>query len=210
VQAIVFDLDGTLVDSLPDILNSFRYAFYALGLPVPEKDEVREELGKPLWDMYSHFAPIDTISELVAAYRVHYPRHFLDNSRPFPGVKEVLSQLRDRGFSLAVATTKRTCAALEFTNALGLDVYFDHIQGTDGFPHKPDPDVIFRALGALGALGESGLWMVGDSSTDIEAGKAAELSTYAVTWGAHDAGRLRKAGPDALESSLDRLLDLVV
>ena len=206
MKGIIFDLDGTLVDSLPDILNSFCYAFEAVGLPIPEKDVVREQLGKPLWDMYCEFAPIETVSELVAAYRVHYPRHFLDHSRLFPGVESVLSQLRNLDFSLAVATTKRTSSAREFTNALGLDAYFDHVQGTDDFPHKPCPDVIFRALKELG---KPGLWMVGDSSTDIEAGKAAELSTYAVTWGAHDAKRLRRANPDALEPNLDRLLELV-
>ena len=207
MKRIVFDLDGTLVDSLPDILNSFCYAFEVVGLSVPDQGEVHGQLGKPLWDMYCHFAPTDTISELVAAYRDHYPRHFLDHSRLFPGVKEVLTQLRNLDFSLAIATTKRTSSAIEFTNALGLDIYFDHIQGTDGFAFKPNPEVIYRALKALG---ETGLWMVGDSSTDIEAGKAARLSTYAVTWGAHDAKRLRKSNPDALEPSLDRLLDLVL
>tara|TARA_Y100001960_G_C14551853_1_gene766169 strand:+ start:203 stop:826 length:624 start_codon:yes stop_codon:yes gene_type:complete len=207
VKGIVFDLDGTLVDSLPDILNSFCHAFEVVGLPVPDKDEVNGQLGKTLWDMYCHFAPSETISELVAVYRDYYPRHFLDNSRIFPGVKDVLTQLRNLGFSLAIATTKRTISAIEFTNALGLDSYFDHIQGTDDFACKPSPEVIHRALGALG---KTGLWMVGDSSTDIEAGKAARLSTYAVTWGAHDVKRLRKSNPDALESSLDRLIELVI
>ena len=206
VRAIVFDLDGTLVDSLTDIVNSFLSAFESLGLPVPPADEVREEMGKPLFDMYSRFAPASRIDALIRTYREHYPQHFLDNSKPFPGVLELLTRLRARGYRLGVATTKRSSSALAFASALGIDAYLDHIQGTDDFPHKPAPDVIFRALDALGA---EGVWMVGDSSTDIEAGRAAGLKTYAVTWGTHDAERLGRAEPDVLEPNLEALLRLV-
>ena len=191
-KTIVFDLDGTLVDSLPDIIASFQYGLESLKLPVPEDAQVRALIGHPLEDMYAHFAP-GHVPALCALYREHYPRNFVTRSRPFPGAVELLRTLRERGYSLAIATTKRTDMARRFVEALGLMPAVDHVQGTDGFPHKPAPDVIQRALAALGT---EGLWMVGDTTHDILAGRAAGLRTYAVTWGTHGPEELATTTPD--------------
>ncbi|HYO58179.1 HAD-IA family hydrolase [Archangium sp.] len=202
-MTIVFDLDGTLVDSLPDIIASVQHGFTSLGLPAPADAEVRALIGHPLEAMYAHFAPAHTAS-LCAIYREHYARNFVNRSRPYPGVVELLRTLRERGYKLAIATTKRTDMARRFVEALGLTPAVDYVQGTDGFPHKPAPDVIHRALAALGA---QGLWMVGDTTHDILAGRAAGLRTYAVTWGTHDAGMLATTAPDELQPDLERLLE---
>jgi phosphoglycolate phosphatase len=204
-RAIVFDLDGTLVDSLPDIVGAFLDAFVELGLAPPAAGDVRDHVGLPLEHMYASFAPAEAVAPLAAAYRRLYPLRFTRSSRPFPGVVEALRTLRERGYRLAVATTKRSDMAHRLVAAMGLTDALDHVQGTDGFPHKPAPDVIERALAALGA---DGVWMVGDTVHDVEAGRAAGLATYAVTWGTHDAVRLRGARPDRLETSLDALLDV--
>src|SRR5690349_7866687 len=106
-KTIVFDLDGTLVDSLPDIIASFQYSLTSLELPTPSDAEVRMLIGQPLEDMYAHFAPAH-VTTLCAIYREHYPRNFVNRSRPYPGVIELLRTLRERGYKLAIATTKRT------------------------------------------------------------------------------------------------------
>ena len=201
--AIVFDLDGTLVDSLPDIVFSFRWSFGALGLEAPPEVAVRAQVGLPLEAMYASFAPPSAVAALAAGYRRHYAEHLADRSRPYPGVEALLAELRERGYALAVATTKRTPMAQRLVAAMGLGPALDHVQGTDGFAHKPAPDVVERALVALRAEGR---WMVGDTTHDVGAGKAAGLRTYAVTWGTHDAARLRAAGPDVLASDLSALL----
>jgi phosphoglycolate phosphatase len=201
--AIVFDLDGTLVDSLPDIVASFRHAFAELGLPAPPEAAVRSEVGLPLEAMYERFAPRDAVAALAQAYRRHYPQHFADRSRPYPGVPELLAELRARGYALAVATTKRSDMATRFVRAMGLADAIDHVQGTDGFPHKPAPDVVLRALQAVGG---DGRWMVGDTTHDVGAGKAAGLRTFAVTWGTHDAERLRAAGADVVADDVALLV----
>jgi phosphoglycolate phosphatase len=201
-HGILFDLDGTLVDSLPDIIDSFLHGFAHLGLPVPPHAEVRALIGQPLEVMYARFAP-DHVPALCVAYREHYPRNFLNRSRPFPGVERVLRTLRERGYLLAVATTKRSDMARRFVDALGLGAMLHHVQGTDGFPHKPAPDVLHRALAALGT---GGLWMVGDTTLDLRAGQAAGLRTYAVTWGTHSPEELASAMPDELQPDLEQLL----
>lgn len=205
-KTIVFDLDGTLINSLPDIINSFCYGFTKLGLPVPDTTAVRAEIGKPLEAMYASFAPADQVAALCTCYREHYIKHFTDQTRPYPGVTELLAQLRQAGFKSVVATTKQSFMATRLLSALGLDRLIDHIQGTDGFPHKPAPDVILHALAAVGG---EGLWMVGDTVADIAAGKAAGLKTYAVSWGTHDAATLASASPDVLAATLTPLLELM-
>lgn len=202
-RGILFDLDGTLVDSLPDIIDSFLYGFAHLGLPAPAYADVRALIGQPLDVMYAQFAP-EHVTTLCTAYREHYPRNFLNRSRAFPGVERVLRTLRERGYLLAVATTKRSDMARRFVDALGLGGLLDHVQGTDGFPHKPAPDVLHRALAALGTRG---LWMVGDTTLDLRAGQAAGLRTYAVTWGTHSPDELASATPDELQPDLERLLE---
>ncbi len=204
--AIVFDLDGTLVDSLPDIIASFRWAFGTLGLPAPGETAVRGEVGLPLEAMYARFAPVEAVEALARAYRRHYPQHLADRSRPFPGVRELLAELRGRGYAVAVATTKRSEMAHALVNAMGLTAQVDHVQGTDGFAHKPAPDVVERALAALGAEGR---WMVGDTVHDVMAGKAAGLRTYAVTWGTHDEATLRATRPDVLAADLQQLMPVL-
>lgn len=206
-RAIVFDLDGTLVDSLPDIVGAFQDAFGTLGLTPPAAESVRSRVGLPLESMYADFAAAAHVPALVDAYRRIYPQRFTRTSRVFPGVVEVLAELRDHGFRLAVATTKRSDMATRFVAAMGLTNALDHVQGTDGFPHKPAPDVVHRALAALDA---DGAWMVGDTTHDIGAGKAAGLATFAVTWGTHDAEALAQAAPDRLEADLATLVAAVL
>lgn len=203
---IVFDLDGTLVDSLEDITRAFLQGFAQLGHPSPGAAEVRAEIGKPLAEMYARFAPAAAVPELVACYRAYYPEHCTERSSLYPGVREVLGALRESGYLLAVATTKQSWMAWRLAEALGLTALVDHVQGTDDFPHKPDPEVIYRALAAL--AGE-GAWMVGDTVTDVQAGRAAGLRTYAVSWGTHGAERLREAGPDVCAPDLWGLLELL-
>jgi phosphoglycolate phosphatase len=202
MKTIVFDLDGTLVDSLADIIHSFRRGFEVYGLPVPTEDEVRPEIGKPLEMMYEVFAP-SHVRELCLAYRSYYPEHW-DHSSLYPGVRELLLELRRRGYRSAVATTKMTAMAKGLAGAVGLSELVDYIQGTDGFPPKPAPDVVFKAI--AGAGGE-GLWMVGDTTLDVLAGKAAGLKTYAVSWGTHGKEALASARPDILAPDLSLLLE---
>lgn len=203
-KTIVFSLDGTLLDSFTDIIRSFQYAFTVLGLPEPPEGEVRAQIGRPLEAMMAHFCPTH-IAALCAIYCEHYPKHFAEHASVQPGAEAVLRELKGRGYTLVVATTKRSAIARSLLRHMGLSEFFSFVQGTDGFAHKPMPDVIYRALSAVGG---EGVWMVGDTVHDVEAGRAAGLRTYAVTWGTQDADTLARARPDVLHKDLGRLLEL--
>ena len=207
VTAIVFDLDGTLVDSFDDISAAFRRSFHVLGCDPPDVAAVKAMIGKPLTDMYAPWAPPERIADLVAEYRRDYSERCADLTRPFPGIVGLLAALRERGHALAVATTKTTWMAQTVVGKVGLAGMLDHVQGTDGFPHKPAPDVVDHALAGVGRAGS---WMVGDTDFDIGAGRAAGLRTCAVTWGVHDETRLRAAVPDAVVQSVDELHALLL
>ncbi|GEM48764.1 HAD family hydrolase [Deinococcus cellulosilyticus] len=203
--AIVFDLDGTLIDSARDITVAFQQACSTTGLLVPEDEHVQALIGRPLREMFHTFHPEADMDRLVAAYRAYYDENCTVYTQFFPGVLEVLRTLRERGYPLAVATTKFPRVARLVSDKLGLTPHLDHVQGTEGFAHKPEPDVIFAALEALGG---EGLWMVGDTTADVLAGKAAGLKTYAVTWGTHNRDILETVHPDVIADSLEKLLEL--
>jgi len=202
MATIVFDLDGTLVDSFDDISAAFRRSFHVIGSEPPAVDVVKAMIGKPLRDMYQPFAPADALDALVAEYRRDYAERCADRTRPFPGIVELLDTLRARGHAIAVATTKTSWMARTVVEKLGLTGRLDYVQGTDGFPHKPAPDVIHHALAGVG---RDGAWMIGDTTFDVAAGRAAGLRTCAVTWGVHAADRLRGSEPDVLVDTVDEL-----
>ncbi len=200
---VVFDLDGTLVDSLEEILASFRYVLAAAGLPVPDEARLRGWVGLPLRDTFLKLAPPEAVDDLVAAYRRHYLARLGERSRPYPGVPERLAELRSRGFALAVATTKRTGPARELLRRVGLLGFFDHVQGTDGgMAPKPAPEVVVRAVAGAGGRGVA---MVGDTVHDVAAARAAGLPAYAVTWGAGRAEALAAAGAARVAEDLEAL-----
>jgi phosphoglycolate phosphatase len=201
-RGVIFDLDGTLVDSFTDITAAFCRSFAAVGRAAPAPDAVRPLMGLTLHDMYGRFVPPDLVEPLIAVYRADYAERCADDTRPFSGIVPLLERLRQAAVPRAVATTKSTRMARAVTDKLGLTILLDHVQGTDGFPHKPAPDVVQHAVAALRGAAE---WMVGDSWLDITAGRAAGLRTCAVTWGVDDVDRLHAAGPDIIVETVEDL-----
>jgi phosphoglycolate phosphatase len=204
---IVFDLDGTLVDSFADITAAFCRSFASIGAAAPPTDDVRLLMGLDLRLMYREFVDDTHIDGLIATYRADYTERCVDTTRPFPGIVALLGGLAERGMARGVATTKTSRMARTVVGKVGLAEWLDHVQGTDGFAHKPAPDVVQHAVRALGG---NVTWMVGDSWLDIEAGRAAGLRTCAVAWGVCDEARLHAARPDVIVTSVDDLRDVLI
>lgn len=176
----LFDIDGTLVDSAVDICGAIRTVLASTGRNDVEFDFLKGYIGRHLLDLFQDLKfPPECIESLIVDYRRIYAGRNHSSTRVYPGVLEALPRIPGKKSS---ATTKGTPTTRIVLELFGLLPYFDHVQGTDGFPAKPEPDVIFKALGALGATVKDCLF-VGDSAADMQAGKRAGVKTAAVTYG---------------------------
>jgi phosphoglycolate phosphatase len=215
---VLFDLDGTLVDSTADIRAALVHALAA----VPPSDARLDEhalgcagLGLPLEEFYALARPAPHPAagdagrlRFIDHYRDYYHSHLLVHTRPFPGVAETLAEidrLRGAGLRTAVATTKKTRTAERVLDGLGLVQHFDLILGTEEpMPHKPAPDLLLECARRLGRDPRQGL-MIGDTERDVLAGRAAGMRTVGVTYGVLGADGLQPHAPDHL---IDRFADL--
>jgi 2-phosphoglycolate phosphatase len=201
----VFDLDGTLLDSSRDICGTVQQVLSDQSCDSPPFENLRSYIGRHLIDLFEDLFPSyspEQIDLLIQQYRTYYPARGHKLTSIFPGVEETLATLGGRK---SIATTKGTPTTVAILEQFGLRQYFDHVQGTDGFPCKPAPDVILRAVSALGARPEDCL-MVGDSAADMEAGKAAGAKTCAVRYGYGTRAEMESFQPDFWIGSLLELL----
>ena len=207
---ILFDLDGTLIDSGPIIMASMRHASVTVLGREPDEELVRAAIGGPGLTAQMRDLDPDRVDELVAVYRAHNePLHATLES--FDGVLEVLPELRRRGHRLGIVTAKRVATVqLAFDRFPLLRELTDVLVGAeDTERHKPDPDPVLEALRRIGASPEEAVY-VGDSPFDIRAGKAAGAFAIAVGWGGiHPDERLLAEEPDALVQHPEEILALV-
>jgi phosphoglycolate phosphatase len=201
----LFDMDGTLVDSAPDICGAVQEVLASTECRPVSFEYLKGFIGFHLIDLFQDVlpgCPAERVDALIQQYRTIY--HARDNreTRMYPGVAEALGALGGRK---SVATTKGTPYTRVVLEQFGLLRHFDHVQGTDGFPCKPAPDIIFHALEALGGKPEDCL-MVGDSAADMEAGRRAGVKVCAVRYGYGKAEDLARFEPDYW---IDDLRDLV-
>ena len=203
----LFDVDGTLTDSAPDITGSVLEVLDRNGYPAQPVSLLRTYIGRHLIDLFEDIIPgIDAagIDDLIVQYRVVYAARGHVNTRTYDGVAEMLSALPGRK---GTATTKGTPTTRIVLEKFGLLGYFEHVQGTDGFPAKPAPDVIQRGLETFGVRPEDVLF-VGDSTADMAAGRAAGVRVCAVRYGYENHLEMRAYEPDFWIDHPSELLSL--
>ena len=178
----LFDVDGTLVDSATDICGAIQSVLRTTRQNSISDDFLRRYIGRHLIDLFQDLMPEltrDQMDQMIADYRRIYLGRNHSLTRAYPVVAEALAALPGKK---STATTKGTPTTRAVLEHFGLLPYFDHVQGTDGFPAKPEPNVIFASLEVLGRSPEDCL-LVGDSAADMEAGRRAGVKTCAVLWG---------------------------
>lgn len=207
VSCILFDMDGTLVDTISLILRAFHETFRLHGLPdVPDR-ELLALIGEPLYVQMAGFDS-DHVDQLCATYQAQYEKFHDAMAREFPGVKDVLHELSRRGYKLGVVTSKRRATARPGLAHFGLDRFFEVIMtANDTTRHKPDPEPVLAAMEALGCSDGQTAY-VGDSTYDVDCANAAGVLSVAVLWGPFSREVLDSHSPDVTLRSPRELLEL--
>lgn len=179
----LFDVDGTLVDSAPDICGAIQTVIRSHGRHDVTDDFLRGYIGRHLVDTFSDIGfPAEQLDSLVAEYRSVYPLRQHSSTKRYEGVLEAITGLNGGGVRKSTATTKGTPTTRIVLEKFELLPHFDHVQGTDGFPAKPEPDVLLKSIELFG-VDPADCLMVGDAWTDMEAGRKAGVKLCAVRYG---------------------------
>ncbi len=208
ISLLIFDLDGTLVNTIEDITASVNFALTRLGRKPLPLDRVRRYVGDGVTLLMSRALGDrqELLEDARGIFTVHHSRNLAVRSRLYPGVRETLEHFRS--IPLAVVTNKPSDLSEPLLGTLGIRGFFRMVVGADaGLPLKPAPDALLRILRDLAAPPERAA-VVGDGTTDIGAGRAAGVTTCAVTYGFRSEEELRAAGPDHLLASFAGLTEL--
>jgi phosphoglycolate phosphatase len=200
-RALVFDLDGTLVDSLDDIAHHLNAALAERGLPTRSRAEISQWVGRGSAYLVEHAASDPALApDVLAAYRAHYQAQPVIHTRVYPGIPDALDALAPH-HALAILSNKPHAETVAIAAALLSRWPFAVVVGErPGIPRKPDAQSLLSVLSDL-AVSPADAVMIGDTEIDIATARAASTRIVAVTWGFRDATTLAAAGPDRLVTS---------
>ncbi|MBY0266212.1 MAG: HAD-IA family hydrolase [Burkholderiales bacterium] len=205
-ELVVFDWDGTLMDSAAAIAEAIQEACRDLGQPVPDDERARYVIGLGLNDALAHVAPgldVADYPRMIDRYRVHFLRRD-GGTKLFDGARELLDELRDEGYLLGVATGKSRRGLDRAMADSGLAGFFDMTRCADEGHSKPHPGMLQAIIDGLATTPEQTL-MIGDTTHDVQMAQAAGASALALTHGAHGREALQSSAPLALLDDLPAL-----
>ncbi|SMQ65502.1 phosphoglycolate phosphatase [Devosia lucknowensis] len=211
----MFDMDGTLIDTQALITEHMATTFAEAGLPVPTPAQSRRVIGLSLPKAMLQLLgtqDVDLANELAERYRAHYRASLVSaegREGLFPGAREALDQLKAQSQTiLGIATGKGLSGVRRLTQLHGIAAHFSTLQTPDHNPSKPHPGMMLRAMAETGAEPNQTV-IIGDTTFDMEMGKAAGAKTIGVSWGYHDPDELRGAGADVLVDDYSELCDAI-
>ena len=209
-KIILFDLDGTLIDSTEAILEGFAVAFKTYGRDVPDDEAIKNEIGHPLDVMFPTLGiPNEEVDAHVHTYKMHYRMISCAKTVLLPQAREAV-ELASKHATLGVVTTKTGKYSIELLEHMGLMHYFDVLVGREDVEHpKPHPEPILKALSKLQS-DKTMYWMIGDTPMDILAAKAANINSVAVTCGYADKSLLLEHTDNVYQSALEAVKFITV
>ncbi|MFK7788396.1 MAG: HAD family hydrolase [Phycisphaeraceae bacterium] len=212
LAAAIFDLDGTLLDTLTDLSNSANHALKAVGRPTHEREAYRTLVGQGVDNLF-----IDALgpehqnlhSQAVAAFHSHYADHRFDTSAPYAGIWRLLNTLQENQVQLGVLSNKPHLATVDVIDRYFSDVKWSVVRGhKPGTAPKPVPTSAREVIAEMGVPAEQCAY-VGDTKVDMLTGKAAGMYTIGVSWGFRSVKELQDNGADAIADSADELIELL-
>lgn len=193
---VIFDLDGTLLDTLDDLTDSVNYSMSAMGWPLRDKKEVRLFLGNGIRNLMQLSSPEgiseDEFDKAFKIFKEYYKEHNQDKTAPYEGVVQVMEHLKDKGIKMAIVSNKVHEAVLALR-----DKFFPYVEvaigDTPGMARKPEPDSCYKALELLGSTKEESVY-IGDSEVDLLTARNSGLDCITVLWGFRDKDYLMEQG----------------
>ena len=208
-KTILFDLDGTLTDSGEGIINCATLALKHFGLPIPDRETMREFVGPPLTDTFVKFGvPEDKADEAVTVYRSRYTTVGKFENYPYPGIRELLQTLKEQGHTLYVATSKPESMSVEILEKFELAQYFDMICGASFDRSRSKKEDVIAYLLQKAENSENAI-MVGDTAFDVIGASIHGIATIGVSWGYGSVDSMLQAGAIAIADSTEELLALL-
>lgn len=211
-NTVIFDLDGTLLDTLQDLTNGVNYCMKKYNGPQYTPQEVREKVGNGIYLLIERSLPGGKshphYEDCIREFPVYYKAHMMDNTKPFPGILEMLKQLDEEGYRLAIVSNKFDAAV----KGLNADFFAPTIRVAIGespeVHKKPAPDSVFTAMKELGAKPEECIY-VGDSEVDIQTAENAGIPCISVDWGFKSDAFLQEHGAQEIVCTPQELLDAI-
>lgn len=212
-KAVIFDMDGTILNTLEDLKNATNYSLRQFGMPERTLEEVRMFVGNGIRKLVERAVPSGTSEEKIAqvfdVFLEYYEIHSADNTSPYPGILELVEKLKKSGIKTAVSTNKADVPAQE----LGREYFngiFDLIVGQqDGLKVKPAPDSVNKILSILDIQKKDAIY-IGDSDVDVQTAKNSGLDFIGVSWGFRGREFLEKNGAKNIVDNANEILDLVI
>lgn len=211
-NTVVFDLDGTLLETLEDLMDSVNYILSKEKLPLQNLAQIKQHVGNGVRRLVELSVPggenCPGFESIFSEFKKHYALNCCNKTRPYDGITDVLEELKKRGIKTAVITNKFQSAAEETCKRYFPNLITKVLGETDGIPRKPAPDIVYKALNLLNSEIEDSV-MFGDSETDIKTAKNAGINYSAVLWGFRTKEQLLSVGAERFISDTKEILDIV-
>ena len=211
-KAVIFDLDGTLLNTLGDLTAAVNHALTTYGLPTHTEAQVRTYIGDGVKQLIARACPADASDDIraavLAAYLPYYAAHNAHKTRPYPGVMELLHTLKAAGYRLGVVSNKHAPGVQALCARFFGDLLDIAVGNDDTRPPKPAPDSLLYAMERLGVT-PAETWYVGDSTIDVVTARNAGVQCVAVSWGFHDRPCLAGECPAALADDAEELREIL-
>lgn len=213
-KLVIFDLDGTLLNTIADLAHSTNHALRQNGFPTHEVNEYNFFVGNGINKLFERALPEgekteENILKVRAEFLKHYDQHNTDRSVPYPGISELLAQLQGRGIKLAVASNKYQAATHKLIAHFFPGIQFSEVLGQrEGVKTKPDPRIVNEIVERTGLSKEETLY-VGDSDVDMQTAINSGVAACGVTWGFRPRAELEKYAPDHIAEKAEDILKFI-
>lgn len=212
IKGIIFDMDGTILNTIEDIKISVNHAMRHFNLKEKTLQEVKDGVGSGAINLIEDIVPkgtsTDDIDKIYKVYQDHYDEHSNDHTGPYPGILDLLKHLKDAGFKLAVVSNKLEYLVQELNHQTFKDYFDVSIGETKDIPIKPAPDMLYKALNLLN-LSKDEVLFIGDSDVDMLTATNANITSVGVTWGYRSKEVLLKHNASYIINQADELIKII-